>query len=203
MASTSIPRRWLARLIKHPKRSTPSAKVKISEDSVAEPPSIKWLLEHRNHEEPRTPGNSLLASLYRMFESIVLDNNISLRNEVESFFNYPDWAVSAIPDPKDPDPARYAILSVIPSLLVVAFNRLIERGLPRGSPAILSDEELDELQSRPAILEEAPKWTANVARLREPLIIPDSNNEEPPEELRSPQFLKMNVIVAEPHVLFV
>jgi hypothetical protein len=138
-----------------------------------------------------------------MFEFIVTSNTIGLRNEIESFFNHSSWAVSAIPDPNDADPVRYAILSVIPHYLVMAFNRLIERGLPRDSPAILSDEDLEELQSRPVVLEELPPWTASVAKLNETLVIPDIDNETPREEERSPLFLNMNIIAAAPHVLFV
>ena len=138
-----------------------------------------------------------------MFEFIVTANTIGLRNEIESFFNHPSWAVSAILDPNDADPARYAILSVIPHFLMMAFNRLIERGLPRGSPAILSDEDLEEMQSQQVVLEELPPWTARVAKLSETLVIPDVNNETPPEEDRSRHFLNMNIISAEPHVLFV
>ena len=138
-----------------------------------------------------------------MFEFIVTANTIGLRNEIESFFNHPSWAVSAIPDPNDADPARYAILSVIPHFLMIAFNRLIERGLPRGSPAILSDEDLEEMQSQQVVLEELPPWTARVAKLSKTLVIPDVNDEKPPKENRSRHFLKMNIISAEPHILFV
>lgn len=82
----------------------------------------------------------------------------------------------------------------------MAFNRLIERGLPRGSPAILSDEDLEEMQSQQVVLEELSPWTARVGKLSE---TPDVNNETPPEEDRSRHFLNMNIISAEPHVLFV
>ena len=138
-----------------------------------------------------------------MFEFIVTANTIGLRNEIESFFNHPSWAVSSIPDPNDADPARYAILSVIPHFLMIAFNRLIERGLPRGSPAILSDEDLEEMQSQQVVLEELPPWTARVAKLSKTLVIPDVNDETPPKEDRSRHFLNMNIISAEPHILFV
>jgi hypothetical protein len=92
----------------------------------------------------------------------------------------------------------------LPYYLVIAFNRLIERGLPRGSPGIIAgDAAEDELRSRPVILEEEPSWAAKVPALSHPLVIPDEFNKEPEEGARSKRFLEMNIIVEEPHVLFV
>jgi hypothetical protein len=138
-----------------------------------------------------------------MYEDIVLDNNIALRNEIEYFFNHAQWSVSNIPDPNDTDPRRYAILAVLPEFLVIAFNRLIEKGLPRGAPAILTDEMLEEFAARPKLLETEPQWTQSVPSLTEPLVIPDEDNIVPEGEHRSKFFLKKNVICVQPHILFV
>ncbi|KAJ5182639.1 hypothetical protein N7492_000255 [Penicillium capsulatum] len=139
-----------------------------------------------------------------MYEYLVTGFILGLRTEIEFFFNQPGWAVSALPDPWDQDPQRYAILAVLPHYLVVAFNRLIERGLPRGAPAIIAGDGVeDELRSRPIALEEEPSWVADVPKLERPLVIPGSNGEEPEEQARSARFLAMNIIVEEPHVLFV
>jgi hypothetical protein len=138
-----------------------------------------------------------------MYEDIVLDDNIALRNEIEYFFNHADWSVTAIPDPRDVDPRRYAILAVLPEFLVIAFNRLIEKGLPRGSPAILTDDILEELQAKPKLLETVPPWTLDVPRLEETLIIPNEDNETPSEDWRSAQFLAKNIYCVQPHILFV
>jgi hypothetical protein len=86
---------------------------------------------------------------------------------------------------------------------VIAFNRLIERGLPRGAPAILTDEILVEIQKRPKRLEKLPSWTERVAPLEQPLIIPDENDKTPAEERRSRHFLRKNIYCVQPHVLFV
>lgn len=92
-----------------------------------------------------------------MYEYIAVANNAGLRIEIEFFFNHADWAVSAIPNPKDEIRKRYAILAVLPHFMVAASNRLIGRGLPRGSPAIILDEnDLDALRSRPIVLETMP-----------------------------------------------
>jgi hypothetical protein len=79
-----------------------------------------------------------------MYEYLVVGFTQGLRTEIEFFFNQATWAVSEILDPADSDPARYAILSVLPSYLVIAFNRLIQRGLPRGSPAIIAGDEMEK-----------------------------------------------------------
>lgn len=181
------------------KRSNP-----VREPNPPEPRAIEWLLAHRNRQDIHTTGETPTASLYRMYEYIVISYNIGLRTEIEWFFNHPDWAVSAIPDPKDPDPARYAILAVIPHFLVAAFNRLIEKGLPRGSPAIIiGDDELDELQSKRVVLEELPSWVTKVPKLSETLVIPNADNNPPDEQHRSHRFFDMNIVVSEPHVMFV
>lgn len=88
-----------------------------------------------------------------MYEYFIAGYSTGLRSEVEFFFNRPAWTVADIPDPADPDPARYAILAVLPYYLAHAFNRLIERGLPRGSPAMIISSEVEEsrvLEKEPA-----------------------------------------------------
>ncbi|KAJ9635079.1 hypothetical protein H2199_008565 [Coniosporium tulheliwenetii] len=168
------------------------------------PPSVDWLLANRHFlrsQHALTPGENSLVSLYRMYEHIVNDYNLALRSEIEYSFNRPKWLVSEIPDPADPDPARYAILAVLPQFLVLAFNRLIERGLHRDAPAIFTNED-DELKSRPRILEEVPSWTAKVPALREMLVIPSIEGHEARIEQASPEFLEKNLVIFPPHVLF-
>lgn len=138
-----------------------------------------------------------------MYEYIVIGYIIGLRSEIEYFFNQPSWSVASIPDPEDTDPARYAILAVLTQFLVLAFNRLIERGLPRGSPAIITPEIEAELRAKEVILEKEPEWAKNVRPLEEQLIIPGSNGAPPDDDLRSERFAAMNIVVEEPHVLFV
>jgi len=90
-----------------------------------------------------------------------------MRNEIEYFFRRYTWPVRHIPDPADEDPMRYAVLACVPYLLVEAFNRNIELGLPRNTPAIMTDEEIDEVQTRPKTYEEVPEWARKVAPLGE------------------------------------
>jgi hypothetical protein len=115
--------------------------------SPEQPPTIDWLLSRRGTQWVPSTEETPLACLYRMYQDVVLDDNIGLRNEIEYFFYHSKWSVSSISDPKDNDSARYAILAVLPELLVVAFNRLIERGLSRGALAILTDENAKRIGS--------------------------------------------------------
>ncbi|KAH9906603.1 hypothetical protein F4778DRAFT_587231 [Xylariomycetidae sp. FL2044] len=171
------------------------------------PPTVRWLLAHQaslGRQPASTPGLTPTATLYRMYEYFVLGFTQGLRTEIEFFFNQPSWAVAAIPDPADPDPERYAVVSVLPYYLTVAFNRLIERGLPRGSPAIImGDEEERELRERPVVLEREPSWVAQVPPLATTLTIHLPSGEKPAEYGRSERFLAMNIIAETPHVLFV
>jgi len=108
------------------------------------------------------------------------------------------------PDPRDPHPARYAILYVLPYLIVPAFNRLISRGLPRDAPAIV--DNFEEQEKRPRILEEVPAWCEEVPPLKDKLIIPSEDWEllaNKDHELASPEFLVKNVLAFIHHTFFV
>lgn len=162
------------------------------------PPSVPCLLERctatgePSQQIASTKGNTPLAALYRMYEYFVSGYRIGLRSEIEFFFNKPAWAVADTPDPNDPDPERYAVLAVLPYYMVKAFNRLIQRGLPRGSPFIISTTMEDELKSRPIILEKAPSWVVGVTRLQKALVLPDGYGNVPTMESRSARFQDMN-----------
>lgn len=168
---------------------------------------MEWLLRNRhrlNGQRARTQGRSPSASLYRMYEYFVVGYNTGLRSEIEFFYNQPTWHVSALPDPEDPDPQRYAILAALPHYLVIAFNRLAERGLPRGSPAIITGiEEEDKLRAQEVKLETEPEWTKHVPRLEKALVIPSDTGMEPDADVQSRRLLDLNIVAEEPHVLFV
>lgn len=199
-------RSWLPR----PQRQSPSSDVTNRTITPAQ------LLEHRTtvmafwrrrgagHLNRGSEDDMPLDSLYRLYQFITIDDTIELRNEIEYFFNREDWPVKDIPDPQDSHEQRYAILAVLPRLLVRAFNRLIEKGLPRDAPPIIVD--FDELAQRPRILEEPPSWAESVPSLSEPLKLPNAAGayiEGPDDPTANNEFLDKNIWVEEPHIYFV
>ena len=144
------------------------------------------------------------ASFYRIYEFFVLGWTTAFRNELEYFCcSHPDWSVSALPDPIDPDPTRYAVLAVLTQLMCASFNRRIERGLPRDAPAIIID--FAALRARPKVYERPPGWAGHVVALEEKVFIPDAEGKELPEDdpEASEEFRAMNIIVQMPHIHFV
>ena len=159
------------------------------------------------------PGNddTPLYALYRLYETIVLDRNIDMRNEIEYFWRKRAWSVHEIPDPADSDPARYAVLACIPPLLAKSYNRLIGLGLPRDAPGIMTNEEFDEMKSRPKIFERAPEWASSVPPLGKLLKIPHRKHgyDGPWETVddfddvrASDPFKEKNILIWEPHIYF-
>lgn len=52
-------------------------------------------------------------------------------------------------------------------------------GLPRDAPAIMDDELMEEMKSRPKVLERIPRWAELVQPLEIPLVIPDPTGAVP------------------------
>lgn len=103
------------------------------------------------------------------------------------------------------------MFACIPYLLVEAFNRNIELGLPRNAPAIMTDEEIDEMRTRSKNYE-VPEWAGEVAPLKETLVLPHYKHlmKGRPETLSgfederaSETFKRKNVLLWEPHISFV
>ncbi|KAL8786513.1 MAG: hypothetical protein Q9213_002740 [Squamulea squamosa] len=188
------------------------------------PPPPQQLLDNRDAYEaamdqrdrslhPIRPGmdNSPLFALYRLYEAIVLDRNIDMRNEIEWFWRKRDWPVRDIPDPQDTDPARYAVLASIPSLIIQAYNRLIDLGLPREAPGIMTNEQFEEMKQRPKLFEEAPEWAIKVPPLDKVLKIPHRahgytgpwETVDDWDDVRASVPFKMkNILIWEPHIFF-
>jgi hypothetical protein len=53
-----------------------------------------------------------LYVLYRLYEHLVLDDNIELRNNIEYFRNHHKWAVADIPDPQGQQPSAICSLGL-------------------------------------------------------------------------------------------
>jgi hypothetical protein len=161
---------YLGRVLPRKRLITPTAETDALDTNTSTlPPSPRELLRGREiYELPLLrrridrEADTSLDAIYRLYEHIMLDQNIEIRNELEAFWFQPGWPVHDILDPKDPDPERYAVLAVIPALLVLAFNKRIELGLPRDAPAIFTMDQLDEWRAQEREYEKEPEWTANV-----------------------------------------
>lgn len=176
------------------------------EELLARPNQHRERLFRRVYRAPRgVKDDTPLFSLYRLYEHLILNDNVGLRNELEYFW-YAKWPVASIPDPQDPSKSRYAVLSAIPALLVESFNERINLGLPRKADSIVTSEELEQYQKEDKILETVPEWTKHVAPLEETLVIPHDNDEilETFEDPRaSAQLAAKNVLHWQPHIHFI
>lgn len=173
---------------------------------LAQPNAHRERLFQRVHRTPKgKPEDTPLFSLYRLYEHLVLNDNVGLRNEIEYFW-YAKWPVASIPDPQDTCESRYAVLAAIPALLVESFNQRIALGLPRKADAIISREELEQYQKEEKIFESVPEWTKQVARLEETLVIPHDNDEvlgSFEDERASAQLAEKNILHWQPHIHFI
>lgn len=166
---------------------------------------FRWRHSLRPHLPYAKPRDTATAAFHRLYQFFVVDDIISYRNELEYFCSdHPEWAVHKLPDPKDTaHPSRYAALAATTYLMVDAFNRRIEFGLPRDAPAIV--EDFDELARRPKVLERVPAWAEAVQPLSNTLYIAnrDGRTAQDTSPEVSPDFKKYNIIMVEPHIHFV
>ncbi|KFY02089.1 hypothetical protein V490_00655 [Pseudogymnoascus sp. VKM F-3557] len=172
------------------------------------------ILFKRRYIDLHTDTDTPLKTLYRLYEYILLDQNIGIRNEIEYFWNQDKWAVCDIEDPKDDNPIRYAVLSCIPHLLVAAFNANVELGLPRNAPPIMTNDQIDEFRTREKKFETVPEWTRKIGPLGETLRIPhikggggEGNELEVLDDMNDKRasipFKEKNILIWEPHIFFI
>ncbi|OIW32176.1 hypothetical protein CONLIGDRAFT_259294 [Coniochaeta ligniaria NRRL 30616] len=167
-------------------------------------------LSRRKYRAPRKVfEDSPLFGLYRLYEWILVDHPINLRNELECFW-WARWPVAAIPDPGEQgDPERYAVLACIPALVVESFNERVRLGLRREEPhSILPLEEQLRWAATPEVFESVPEWTKGVRPLATTLHIPHSQPGLPQlTSLDDPQaclaFREKNILMAQPHIHFI
>ncbi|KAF2226901.1 hypothetical protein BDZ85DRAFT_55742 [Elsinoe ampelina] len=184
------------------------------EDFVPDPPKV--IMTYReNYEEfvrirgyPPKKGDSALKSLYRIYEHLILDRNIDLRNELERFW-YQRWPVSSIPDPSEMDQERLAMLAVAAGLLSESFNDRINKGLPRHAPSIITDDYIEKWKTEPKVLETLPTWAKDCPALPTTLVIPHWSEHEELITLKSfedstasQEARKRNILMEQPHIYF-
>ncbi|RAH67335.1 uncharacterized protein BO66DRAFT_329463, partial [Aspergillus aculeatinus CBS 121060] len=110
------------------------------------------------------------------------------------------WKLQHIPDPKDPDPLRYAVIACIVEELHRAINWRLSLGLRRGGEHVY--RETDEDPWPPYVAEELREWARKVAPIDKDLL----RRSVPPEKLDtdgnlvleenglSPTFARRNII---------
>lgn len=93
---------------------------------------------------------------------------------IRNFCNSTIWDVQNIPDPRDPDPARYAVLAALTHYQCEVFNGIIAMKLREVVPAAITSYEAElNLQRRIGALQlVVPKWATRVPRLQRDIVIP-------------------------------
>lgn len=172
----------------------------------------KWMsiIRRRGYFGPKGDEQDRpLYALYRLYEHLLLDYNVGIRNELESFWMHDDWPVADIPDPGPyigDDPQTYAVMACAVLLMLESYNEKIDSGMPRDTPAILGPEDIERIKALTTKnFEVAPKWVEGVAPLPEPLVITDEFGHTPagPDDPAiSPQCLQKNILVTQPHIYF-
>lgn len=117
-------------------------------------------------------NDSPSRSIYRMCEFLSADFPNQLMLEMQYFWHHeePQWTLAAIPDPRETNVERYAILASLVESLVTAFNARLALGLRRGRESIVAKS--DQIRSTPG--ERAPFWTCKVPRLSYELSLYDA-----------------------------
>jgi len=87
--------------------------------------------------------------LYRLYGYFPLDDVMKYKTLLESFCRHRDRVVCDIPDPKDGDAERYAVLACVTYFLVQAFNARVRMGLARDAPSLLTEEQILHYQNMP------------------------------------------------------
>ncbi|OWY44447.1 hypothetical protein AALT_g6169 [Alternaria alternata] len=118
----------------------------------------------------RRPYETPLDRIYVMYHYLIRGDYEVLRNEVQDFFDHKHWHVQSIPDPRDHDPERYAILAAITEYLAHGINRriMISQGYrkdPIGPWRTVAYHFFHGTKGYLPILEKldkAPKWAGRV-----------------------------------------
>jgi hypothetical protein len=178
-------------------------------------PSFK----HRRSIGPKSQPGSLqllgafsrirrCTHFYRLYGFIILDKVFDYRNALEAFWRQHQWAIQAIPDPKDSNPVRYAFLAGFTYLLARSFNQRVQIGLQRGMPSLITPEEAEEARNVPDHLrryESVPEWAMRIPELATTLVIPTHDGvvlQSHGDKRADPDFLAKNILLWTPHIYF-
>ncbi|RFU23898.1 hypothetical protein B7463_g12439, partial [Scytalidium lignicola] len=106
-----------------------------------------------------------LRAIYRLYEILMTREFVLLRLECEYMWRQPSrkWSLISIPDPRDPDPVRYAMLASIVEELVKAFNWRLQHGARRDGTFVRRSIENPWPKYDPEL---TPSWTASVPAIQ-------------------------------------
>lgn len=180
------------------------------------PPSPHEILSDLNRHRKETKEVRYAAApddfdtpsktLYRLYENIMLDDNLGIRNELEYFWQRHTWKLSEIPDPLDEDPARYAVLACSTNLMEMAYNNLIKLGAVRDGRSVHTMEEFEKMRKQRKCWETVPLWAQRVEPLAETLVIPTHDDvllQSFDDERACLPFKKKNILIWQPHIYFI
>ncbi|RMZ85154.1 hypothetical protein DV738_g262, partial [Chaetothyriales sp. CBS 135597] len=125
-----------------------------------------------------------IRSLYRMCEFLCANDSDQLMLEMQYFWSHPyadSWRLQKIPDPRDTNPERYAVLASIVETLVSAFNYRLKLGLRREG---LEAEDMEEA---------CPPWVLHVPSLPQRLVLFETDFPMPEPTTRD-SFTSRNII---------
>ncbi|PGH14599.1 hypothetical protein AJ79_02934 [Helicocarpus griseus UAMH5409] len=108
-----------------------------------------------------------LRSIYRLYEAVMAGDDMYavIQYELEHFWftSARSWELHRIPDPRDPDPIRYAILACIVEAMPPAFNFKLSIGMRRDENNV-PPTDWDGVNNPYAPYEpvHGPEWTKHV-----------------------------------------
>lgn len=160
-------------------------------------PAVGYLIGARGRlgtTHARTPGNSGLSRLYRMYEYLVRGFMHGFVWEIMSFFRT-QWAVSDIPNPHDPNTERYAIVACLTAHLVDAIEFMKQQGFSRHRKAVSDSDLEDDIHWTSSAEEREPPWARHVPELEYELVIPAPDGTPPRTEFLHQRFRHMNILI--------
>ena len=140
-----------------------------------------------------------------MYHYLIRGDYEVLRNEVQDFFDHKHWHVQCIPDPRDHDPERYAILAAITQYLAHGINRriMISRGYRKDPIGAWRTAAYDFFHGTKGVLpnletlDREPGWAKRVMMVESGLEICQGWTSEVWGERSSARFVAKGIVSTE------